>query len=108
MDLTNARPFEAEFIRSAPSEIRAHKMVMHFNSVIALLVNPLAVYIILKHSPPQIGAYKRYLLNIVVRFDWEMRLKKKLLDKKAKNLSANFLNIISRKKVLEYTCSGYL
>lgn len=65
-DLANAQPTEIDFVRNASTEIKVHKLILHFNSVVAIFVNSLAFYVILKYSTTQIGVYKWYLLNIVV------------------------------------------
>lgn len=69
IDLTNIihDVFDIDFIENFPTEIRLHKTVMHILSSLSIVVNSLAVYIILGYSPPQIGTYKLYLLNIVVK-----------------------------------------
>jgi hypothetical protein len=81
MDLTNAHPSEVEFIQNSPSEMELHKTILNINGFIAVLINSVAVYIILKHSPSQIGTYKYHLLNIVVSFHLVQYLHKKHIKK---------------------------
>jgi hypothetical protein len=45
---------------------RIFRLVMNVNGSLSFLTSILAIYIICYHSPPQMGHYKLYLLNIVV------------------------------------------
>jgi hypothetical protein len=47
-------------------EIHIYNYTMHINGVLSLIFTTLAVYMILYKSPPQMGNYRWYLLNVVV------------------------------------------
>lgn len=80
MDKLETDPYEKgafeQFVFKAMNKVYVYKQVMHLNSLIAIVINAFAVYIVLKYSPPQIKIYKRYLLNIMVRKNfWSCYLK---------------------------------
>jgi hypothetical protein len=60
--------FSIEYKTQVENEVYSLKQIMHIDSFLTAIANSLAVYMIVYCSPPQIGIYRRYLLNIVVSF----------------------------------------
>lgn len=60
IDLTkfNYNTLELDLLLNIEEEVRKYRTNMHIIGCISVVVNSAAVYIILKHSPPQIGVYR--------------------------------------------------
>lgn len=58
----------ANQVREYELEAQILVIFMHTSGILSLVTSFLAIYMILKKSTTQMGAYKYYLLNITVRF----------------------------------------
>lgn len=62
-------PESLHYYQVFSAEVAIQKKLMMISAFFTILTNSFAIYMILRYSPPQIGVYKRYLLNVVF---WSM------------------------------------